>query len=194
VASVDWNPDRYLEQMLEEVPGWAELQEQVAEATAGRVVRDALELGVGTGESALRVLAVHPDARWTGIDASAPMLERARERLPEADLRLGLLEDPLPRGPYDLVLSVLVVHHLDGPGKRSLFGRVAGVLRPDGRFVLGDLIVPERPEDVRTEVDGTVDVPDRLDDQLAWLREAGLDPEPVWVNRDLAVICAERRS
>jgi tRNA (cmo5U34)-methyltransferase len=67
-------------------------------------------------------------------------------------------------------------------------------LRPDGRFVLGDLIVPERPEDVRTEVDGTVDVPDRLDDQLAWLREAGLDPEPVWVDRDLAVICAERRS
>ena len=57
------------------------------------------------------------------------MLDRARERLPDADLRASRLEDPLPEGPFDLVVSVLAVHHLDGDGKRDLFTRVAQLSR-----------------------------------------------------------------
>ena len=76
------------------------------------------------------------------------MLDRARTRLPEADLRVARLQDPLPDGPFDVVFSALAVHHLDGEEKASLFARVAAVLAPGGRFVLGDLIVPEDPSDV----------------------------------------------
>src|SRR5438874_9849921 len=176
--------------MAEEIPGYAELENAVVEATRGLDVRDALELGVGTGETALRVLAAHPGARWTGIDASEAMLARARERLPDADLRVARLEDPLPAGPFDLVVSALAVHHLDADGKRGLFARVAEVLRDGGAFVLGDLVVPEREEDAVISVDWEMDLPDRVDDQLTWLREAGLHPELVWKLRDLAVIRA----
>jgi tRNA (cmo5U34)-methyltransferase len=192
VTEVEWDPERYLAQMLDEIPGYVELEERVAAATAGLEIRDALELGVGTAETATRILAQHPRARWTGIDASEPMLARARERLPDADLRRARLEDPLPAGPFDLVVSALVVHHLDGPGKRDLFRRVAAVLRPGGVLVLGDVVVPERPEDVRIDIDWVVDLPDRLDDQLEWLREAGLEPEPLWTEADLAVIRASK--
>ena len=73
-----------------------------------------LELGTGTGETALRVLARHPGARWTGIDASEPMLARARERLPRRrPPRSRASRIRCPRGPFDLVVSVLAVHHLD---------------------------------------------------------------------------------
>jgi len=192
VSDWEWDPDTYLQTMAEEIPGYAELEDAVVEATRGLDVRDALELGVGTGETAVRVLAAHPGARWTGIDASEPMLARARERLPDADLRVARLEDPLPAGPFDLVVSALAVHHLDANGKRELFARVARVLHDEGAFVLGDLIVPEREEDAVIFVDWEMDLPDRADDQLTWLRDAGLHPELVWKLRDLAVIRASK--
>jgi tRNA (cmo5U34)-methyltransferase len=193
VTQWHWDPATYLSNMLAEVPAYAELQEQTAAATEGVEARTVLELGVGTGETARRVMPRHPEATLLGIDSSEEMLARARETLPEADLQLARLEDPLPSGPFDLVVSALAVHHLDPDGKRDLFRRIANVLRPGGRFVLADVVVPEREEDVVTPIDGVYDLPDRVDDQLEWLRAAGLDAEVVWANKDLAVVRATRR-
>jgi tRNA (cmo5U34)-methyltransferase len=192
VTQWHWDPATYLENMLEEVPAYPELQEQTAAATEGETARAVLELGIGTGETTRRVLSRHPGATLTAIDSSPEMLERARAAFPEADLRHARLEDPLPPGPYDLVVSALAVHHLDAAGKRDLFGRIADVLRPGGRFVLADVVVPERGEDVVTPIDGVFDLPDRADDQLEWLRAAGLEAALVWAEKDLAVIRATR--
>src|SRR5712691_2675869 len=159
----------------------------------GLPVRDILELGIGTGETARRVLARHPGARLVAIDSSPAMLDRARSAFPEADLQLARLEDPLPKGPFDLVYSALVVHHLDGAAKRDLFGRVADVLRPEGVFVLADVVVPDNPEDMQIPINWEMDLPDRVDDQLEWLRDAGFDPDPIWIYKDLAIIRAERQ-
>ncbi len=109
-----------------------------------------------------------------------------------ADLRVGRLEDPLPEGDVDLVVSALAVHHLDGAGKADLFSRVADRLRPGGRFVLGDVVVPEDPADVVTPIDGVYDMPSTVADQLGWLAAAGLDARVAWARQDLAVIVAER--
>ena len=190
MAEIDWDPDRYLDLMLAEVPGFEELEDAVATATDDLPARDVLELGTGTGETAVRVLARHPDARWTGIDASEAMLVRARERLPEAELLVRRLEDPLPAGPFDLVVSVLAVHHLDGAGKRDLFARVAAVLGPGGRFVLGDVVVPRAGGQGPIFIDGVVDRPDTVADQIAWLQEAGFEATATDVRADLAVLHA----
>jgi len=191
VTQWHWDPETYLVNMLAEVPAYQELQEHAAAATDGEA-RTILELGVGTGETARRVLARHPDAELVALDSSPEMLERAREVLPKADLRRARLEDPLPEGPFDLVVSALAVHHLDGPGKQDLFKRIAAVLAPGGRFVLADVVVPEREQDVVTPIDWEYDLPDRVDDQLDWLRNAGLDAETVWTDKDLAVLRATR--
>src|SRR6266852_7673027 len=151
MTEFEWDPEVYLDQMLDEIPGYEELEDAVAEATRGVDIHGVLELGTGTGETALRVLDLHPNVRWTGIDASEPMLARARERLPHADLRLARLEDQLPKGPFDLVVSVLAVHHLDAEAKRDLFSRIA---RVSDQFVLGDIVTPERPDDAVVEIDG----------------------------------------
>jgi tRNA (cmo5U34)-methyltransferase len=192
VTQWHWDPSTYLENMLEEVPAYKDLQEQAAAAT-GSGARTILELGIGTGETTRRVLERHPGARLTAIDSSPEMLERARAAFPDGDLQLARLEDPLPAGPFDLVVSVLAVHHLDGAGKRDLFRRIAGVLADQGRFVLADVVVPEREEDVVTPIDGVYDLPDRADDQLDWWREAGLAAEEVWTHKDLAVLRASAR-
>jgi tRNA (cmo5U34)-methyltransferase len=59
-------------------------------------------------------------------------------------------------------------------------------------FVLGDLVVPERPEDVVTQVDGVFDRPDSVRDQLAWLDRAGLVASVSWSAQDLAMLSARR--
>jgi tRNA (cmo5U34)-methyltransferase len=188
MSQFHFTPERYLELMHEDVPRYDELQAETARATAGSGVTSILELGVGTGETSRRVLAEHPGARLVGIDASAEMLAEAD--LPDAELRVARLEDPLPDSPFDLVVSCLAIHHLDGPGKQDLFGRIAAVLAGGGTFVLADVIVPEDPADAVTPCTPGFDLPDRLDDQLEWLTAAGFDAEATWVRGDLAVVRA----
>jgi tRNA (cmo5U34)-methyltransferase len=190
VGEWEWNPETYLAQMADEIPGYEDLQEAVAAATADVRATRVLELGTGTGETALRVRASHPDAEWVGIDSSEAMLARASERVPDADLRLQRLEDELPAGPFDLVVSALAVHHLDGAGKQGLFSRVASVLRPGGHFVLGDVVVPPAGQKGPIYIDWVMDTPDTVDDQLAWLRTAGFEAEASIVRVDLAVFRA----
>jgi len=190
MAQFHFDPGSYLELMAAEVPAYARLQDEVAAATAGLEVARALELGTGTGETARRVLAVHQGAALVGVDASANMLGRAD--ISGADLRVARLEDALPGGPFELVFSALAVHHLDGPGKADLFARVAAVLAPGGRFVLGDVVVPADPADVVTPIDGVYDQPSTVAEQLEWLRAAGLDARVAWSERDLAVLVAAR--
>ena len=190
--SEGWRPDSYLGEIRAEIPLYDELQEQAVQATAGRPVTSMLELGVGTGETAKRLLALHPEATLVGVDGNDAMLTAAQALLPDTrvDLRLRQLEDPLPEGSFDLVVSVLAVHHLRGDGKAELFGRIAEALEPGGLFVLADIVVPERPEDAVVPVEEGFDFPDRLPDQLDWLRATGLEPEVVWSRQDLAVVRA----
>jgi len=192
VTQWHWDPATYLENMLAEIPAYPELQTQTAAAARGIEAHEILELGIGTGETTRRILEVHQEARLTAIDSSSEMLERARSAFPDADLQRARLEDPLPEGPFDLVVSALAVHHLDGAGKRDLFQRIGQVLRPEGCFVLADVVVPEREEDVITPIDWVMDLPDRVDDQLDWLGEAGFEAEAVWTYKDLAVLRANK--
>jgi tRNA (cmo5U34)-methyltransferase len=192
MAQFHWDPDTYLDLVHAEVPEYERLQRETAAATGAQGSR-LLELGTGTGETARRVLERHPSAVLIGVDASAQMLAHARVALPRelVELRPARLEDPLPEGPFDTVFSALAVHHLDGPGKAGLFRRIADVLDPGGRFVLGDVVVPEDPADVVTPLDGEIDKPSTVADQLRWLEAAGLRARLAWADRDLAVMVGE---
>lgn len=188
-----WRPESYLEEIRAEIPRYEELQDRVVDATLGMRVRRVLELGVGTGETARRVLAVHPAAVLVGVDGSTEMLSAARAALPSerVDLRPGRLEDPLPTGGFDLVVSVLAVHHLQPDGKKALFRRIAAAVSTRGRFVLGDVVVPERPEDAVIPLEDGFDFPDPVADQLSWLADTGFSTEVVWSWKDLAVVRAD---
>lgn len=185
-----FDPDSYLAMMREDVPRYDELQDVVVAATAGLDARRILELGTGTGETARRLLSAHPGASLVGIDSSEAMLAVAQAAV-SADLVVQRLEDPLPDGPFELVVSALAVHHLEADEKRDLFRRVRRVLASRGRFVLADLVVPERAEDVVTPATPGFDKPDTLPDILTWLEAAGFETAVEWSWKDLAVVRAD---
>ncbi len=194
VGQFHWNPEGYLDLMHAEVPDYERLQHETAQASRTVNAKAILELGTGTGETARRLLAIHPEAHLIGIDSSEPMLAAAgamldRDRI---DLRVGRIEHPLPAGAFDLVVSALAVHHLKGAAKRELFGRVQAALRPGGRFVLADVVVPERAEDVITPIDAEYDHPSTVAEQLGWLAAVGFSGSLTWERRDLAVMVADR--
>jgi tRNA threonylcarbamoyl adenosine modification protein (Sua5/YciO/YrdC/YwlC family) len=183
----------YDDEIRAEVPAYDVFQDQVAQASgagAGRI----LDLGTGTGETARRVLARHPDASLIGIDENEGMLALARAGLPaeRVSLRGGRIEDPLPEGLFDLVTSALCVHHLDAEGKADLFARVRDALRVGGLFVMGDVVVPDDPAAATAPLTPGYDRPSPLPDLVRWLSEAGFEPRVVWEQGDLAVVAARR--
>jgi len=190
VSDFEFTPEHFLDLMRHEIPRYEELEDETAGATEGVEAARILELGFGTGETTRRVLALHPGAHLVGIDGSTRML--AATQVEGAELRLGELVDPLPEGPFDLVVSCLTIHHLDGHGKRDLFRRIAAVLSPGGSFVFGDVIVPEDPADAAIPLTPDYDLPDRLEDLLDWLRAEDFGAAATWVHGDLAVVRARR--
>ena len=213
-----FNPASYAQMIREDIPVYDRFQDELVDA-GGHGARRILELGTGTGETARRLLARHPDAQLVGIDESASMLAAAREVLERApggassgaleevgdpgrgrgstpgpgsvELVAGRLQDPLPPGPFDLVATALCVHHLTGPEKADLFARVRAALVPGGRFVLADVVVPADPADVTIPLTPGYDKPNTVAEQLDWLAEAGFDAHVHWRSADLAVIVAD---
>jgi SAM-dependent methyltransferase len=90
--------------------GWVEYwagfaapaREAVARAAGIQVGALVLDVGCGSGEFC--ELAAARSARVSGVDAAEGMVEFARRKLPEADLRVGPIEQlPWPDGSFDLV-------------------------------------------------------------------------------------------
>ena len=107
-----FTPETYAEMIRADVPRYDELQHRSVEAIPFAPER-ILELGFGTAETTERLLARFPETRITGLDSTPEMVFKARQ-LGWEEMRLGRMEDPLPDGPWDLVIGVLV----DPPPRR----------------------------------------------------------------------------
>ncbi|MBK8867218.1 MAG: class I SAM-dependent methyltransferase [Dermatophilaceae bacterium] len=100
-----------------------------------------LEYGAGTGQLS-RELA-DDLGPVTLADASAGMTEVAAERIVQSGLvgwraiQLDLMHDPLPTQRYDLVLSLMAMHHVDDVPR--LLTALAELLVADGSIALVDL-------------------------------------------------------
>jgi tRNA (cmo5U34)-methyltransferase len=178
-AQFHWQPEGYLELIRSEVPRYDELQDATVAAIPFAPHR-VLELGIGTGETTKRILRAYPEAQITGLDSSPDMVFRARELV--EDVQLARMEDPLPDGPWDLVISVLSVHHLTDDQKRLLFRRVH---EQSSALVLGDVV----KADVQVApLDPGFDFPDTATELAEWC-----GGEVVWTADDLAVVAADYR-
>ena len=158
--------------LKQEVLGGFSLKRIVAREAANASV--AADLGCGTGGMLLELGRYA--MRVIGVDSSAGMLEKSRQRLSgsgiNADLRLGELEHlPIRNGETDLVVMEMVLRHVAVPleGVKE----VSRVLEAGGRFIMADFDRHDR-EEIRYKYGGVWAGFDQ--EQLrGWLKQAGLD-------------------
>lgn len=112
--------------------------EEVAAAAPARV----LDVGCGTGALAQLVLEALPDVELDGIDLSAAMLDRARQRLGRrAALHRADSEHlPFADETFDVAYCNDSFHHYPDP-RRAAF-EAWRVLRPGGVLVVGECWLP----------------------------------------------------
>lgn len=201
VAASEWsNPGRVAEYLGREIPHRRLAEAMLIEALPEQVAR-VLDLGTGDGRMLRLVLDQRPEASAVGLELSEPMLLRACERFgdgPKLELRHHDLAEPLrERGEFDLIVSGLAIHHLEDERKRTLFAEAHDLLAPGGLFANLDLAsapTPELHHRFRAAIGRPEDDPaDRLaslEDQLAWLRQAGftaVDCRFKWLQLSLVV-------
>jgi SAM-dependent methyltransferase len=109
---------------------YAEQVERMVSTLVGPAAR-VLEVGCGLGD----LLAALPAAQKVGIDVSPAMIEQARLRHPELDLRvLDVERDDLPEGPFDAIVVSDTIGLLDDI--QCTFERLRSLLSPRGRVVV----------------------------------------------------------
>jgi ubiquinone/menaquinone biosynthesis C-methylase UbiE len=115
------------------------------DAAAARGDELALDLGTAVGHTAL---ALAPRVAYViGVDLTSEMLARATRLARErkvANLSLARADVsalPFATATFDLVTSRYSAHHYTDPARMAR--EVSRVLKPGGRFVLGDAVAPE---------------------------------------------------
>jgi len=134
----------------DDVARWYAVQEPAERASWRLALRLALpraddvvlDLGCGPG-TAVRELdrAGFGRPRWVGLDASPPMLARARA-LGGPVVRAEVTRVPLGDHSVDVAVAGWLLHVLPASARRRCLGEIARVLRPGGRCVV---IVPAAP-------------------------------------------------
>ena len=148
-----------------------------------------LDVGAGYGALSEQVLERFPRAHLVCHDYSEPMFEHARERLGWASERVSFVTSDLMEaswterlvGPFDAVVSAIAIHNVRYPERiRAIYGEIAGLVKPGGCFLNCDLIFGREPA--------------TLENQLGWLREAGLEKVGCfWEQGRSAIIGGQRR-
>ncbi|MBA3643344.1 MAG: class I SAM-dependent methyltransferase [Chloroflexota bacterium] len=157
-------------------PGWWDLRDLGDDADDVPAARTALlralppipangnvlDIGAGTGTLVALLAHSYPHVHYTLLDANPAALQRASEKLHRCRLTTiveavaPMATEPLPGGPFDLVISSIALHDIavptapdDLPGRarhagehRSLLRRILASLVPGGHLIYADAMRP----------------------------------------------------
>ncbi len=129
-----------------DAPKVLELIAQAAAAT-NPAATHALDIGCGAGNYALKLLGLLPHLNVVLVDLSAPMLERAAQRIRPATtgrttvVQADIRALALGAARFDIITAAAVFHHLRGDDEwEAVFAKCHAALVPGGSFWIADLI------------------------------------------------------
>jgi ubiquinone/menaquinone biosynthesis C-methylase UbiE len=158
--------DRYFDELARRYDGLALRAHPCYEEMLAQVVvnlpqtaQSILELGCGTGALTGMLAARYPDAQVRAVDASAQMIEVAKERLgrlgvpaSRVNFEVSLFEElALPSRAFDLVTSNMSLHHVSD--KQPVYTRIRDAIVPGGALIFGDELMGATPEVERRHYD-----------------------------------------
>ncbi|WP_293216245.1 MULTISPECIES: trans-aconitate 2-methyltransferase [unclassified Microcoleus] len=171
-----------------------------------------LDLGAGTGILSAMILQAFPQAKVTAFDMAENMLKVCQTNLSAFQERLTLqqgnfAEDDFGSG-YDLVVSGLAIHHLDGEQKKQLFHKLFHSMNAGGILLIRDIVTGATPKlteqyehlwrqyiKANGEDDAACfnsylkeDIPSSVEEQTKWLAAAGFaDAACHWRHLNFAI-------
>ncbi|MCQ1579002.1 class I SAM-dependent methyltransferase [Streptomyces parvus] len=109
---------------------------------------DVLDVGTGQGHAVNLLARAFPASRFTGVDLSEGGIAAARAEAEALGLRnahFDLADAAAVTGQYDLITAFDVIHDLARPAEA--LAAVAGALRDDGVFLMGDIAASSKLEE-----------------------------------------------
>lgn len=105
---------------------------------------DLLDAGCGTGPMLSLLSDEFPSKHFTGVDLTPKMIDVAkRKQLPNVTFVCGDCEDlPFDVDAFDVIICSQSFHHYPNP--QNFFHSVRRCLRPGGRLILRDMLIPGR--------------------------------------------------
>ncbi|RLG31827.1 hypothetical protein DRN98_06190 [Methanosarcinales archaeon] len=144
----EWADD--YDDILPRVREYQKLVERIVEYARVRNGDTVLDIGCGTGYLSLKLMDVAA-CRLVAIDLSSEMLKVFREKLYHLrsegnDFSTGIelgsgdcLSLPFKDETFDVITSSVVMHHIRPERKQIALSEIHRVLKPGGRFLLGEL-------------------------------------------------------
>ncbi len=130
-----------------------------------------LDVGIGTGTLAQKFLEF--DCEIWGIDYSSRMLEEAKKKVPDAQLRQVDIRSEWPselKIGFDRIVSAYTLHHLNLEGKIEAIKRMShDLLQEGGHIIIGDISFPSfrSRAEARQRLENVWD-----DDEYYWAADA----------------------
>lgn len=113
-----------------------------------RDARRVLILGEGDGRFLARLLESDPMARVDVVESSGRMIELARGRVRESARtrvtfhRMNAAADPLPDGPFDVVVTHFFLDILTACEAEAVVSKASALLAPGGTWLLSEFQAP----------------------------------------------------
>ncbi len=137
---------KYDKDIVNAIPFHGELHEEIAKYIAANLdpsrAYEVLEMGVGSGITATLIKELLPLAHIDAVDFSGSMLDHARKKLGQKNVSFILGDYSKLRFTkrYDIVVSVIGLHHQHTAGKKKVFNKIHKLLTRNGVFIFGDLV------------------------------------------------------
>ena len=133
--------DGYEAHMLQNIEGAEEFYPFTAQNLPLQPGAKILDLGCGTGLELEYYFVVNPDAKVTGVDLSAEMLQALKEKFTHKQIELiqgSYFDLPFELESYDGAVSVESLHHFTQAEKSPLYNKLWHALKPGCTFLLTD--------------------------------------------------------
>lgn len=116
---------------------------KLIESVKQRNPKHILDIGCGTATLSLMLERAFPEACVTGLDGDEKILAIAKHKSEEAQSKIRLVQAmsydiPVSAGLFDVVMSSLMLHHLNAEDKTKTLKEVYRVLQPNGTIAIAD--------------------------------------------------------
>ena len=206
----------YDEKHIEHICGGMESKHIIASFFPSHA-KTMIDLGIGTGLELEAIFKRFPQIDVTGIDISENMLKLLQEKYPDKKIKLkceSYLDYDFGNCLYDVVLSVMTLHHYNHKTKTELYRKLYNSIKHNGVYIECDYMLseheyenPQEKEDLcflefeRMKKEQSIsdnneyhfDTPCTVSNQNKMLLEAGFTSvNEVWRYKNTVILIAEK--